>query len=120
MGRGHIVVKYNHLAAIAAALPQEIGDGVDETANGINDALRGRLWKRTGVVVSTVQDRDPSRMHALISVGIHHGRGFYSRFNEWGTSKQAARPVVGPVAHEWEPRYYQVMIKHIKIACGRR
>jgi HK97 gp10 family phage protein len=120
MGSGTIRVKYNHLSAIAAAINPEIGNGIDETANKMEDELRGRVWKRTGVVMETIQDRDPSRNHATISVGLHLARGFYSRFQEWGTVHQSARPVVGPVAHEWEPKFVDVMADHIRRACDAK
>lgn len=120
MGRGRVVVRYNHLPAVIRAFPRELSDGVDEFANHLEVELKARVWRRTGVVAETIQDRDPSALHATISVGLHEARGFYSRFNEWGTVKQAARPVVGPVAHESEPVFVDIMTKHVRKACEAR
>lgn len=120
MGRGTVRVKYNHLPAVIAALPKEIGRGLDEFVDHLDSELKARVWKRTGIVASTIQDRDPAALHATISVGLNKDKGFYSRFNEWGTVKQGARPVVGPVAHESEPKLVEIMTKHVKRACDAR
>jgi HK97 gp10 family phage protein len=117
MGRGTVRVKYNHLPAVIKMLPKEIGRGLDEFVDHLDNELKSRVWRRYGIVTSTIQDRDPAALHANISVGLRSDRGFYSRFNEWGTVKQSARPVVGPVAHESEPKFAQIMEKHIKRAC---
>lgn len=120
MGRGRVVVRYNHLPAVMRAFPREMSNGIDEFVLHLEVELKSRVWKRTGVVAETIQDRDPSTLHATISVGLHQARGFYSRFNEWGTVKQSARPVVGPVAHESEPVFVRIMEKHIVKACEAR
>lgn len=117
MGRGRVYVRYNHIPAVRRAIPRELSAGVDEFSEHLEIQLKARVWRRTGVVADTIQDRDPSKLHATISVGLRESRGFYSRFNEWGTVKQAARPVVGPVAHENEPVFVAIMMKHVQKAC---
>lgn len=118
MGRGRVRVKRNDLPKIIRALPGALSDGLNETTDQMENALRGRVWKDTGVVMETITDRDPAELHVTISVGLHKGRGFYSRFHEWGTVKMNARPVVGPTAHEYEPIFPQIVGKHIRKACG--
>lgn len=120
MGRGRVVVRYNHLKAVRAALPVEMGNGVDEIVDIIDAKLQIRVWRRTGILAETIKDRDPRKLHATISIGLNKGRGFYSRFLEWGTVKLAPRPVVGPVAHESEPIYVSVMTKRIRKACNAK
>ena len=39
---------------------------------------------------------------------------------EWGTVKQAARPIVGPTAHVFEPIYAHKMGEAVKEACDAR
>lgn len=111
---GRIRVKYNRLPAIAAALNGALGNGMDESVDVLDQRLNERVWRDRGLLAETIQDRDPSRLHALISIGLNKGRGFYSRFLEWGTSKLAARPVVGPTAHQFEPKMVTIFMKHIR------
>jgi HK97 gp10 family phage protein len=114
---GRVVVRYNHFGAIARALPRALGSGMDEFVERFDNELKSRVWRRYGIVAETIQDRDPAALHATISVGLNKARGFYSRFNEWGTIYQSARPVVGPVSLENEPVFVDVMTKHIRRAC---
>jgi len=118
VGRGRVRVKRNDLPKIILALPGALEKGLDETVSEMENVLRGRVWKDTGVVMETITDRDPAALHATISVGLHKARGFYSRFHEWGTVKMNARPVVGPTAHEFEPKFPVIVGKHIRKACG--
>ena len=111
---GRVRVRYNRLPAIAAALNGALGDGMDESVDVLDKRLNERVWRDRGLLAETIQDRDPSRLHALISIGLNKGRGFYSRFLEWGTSKMAARPVVGPTAHQFESKMVEIFMKHIR------
>lgn len=111
---GRIRVKYNHLPAIAQRLNGALGDGMDESVEVLDRRLNARVWRDRGLLAETIQDRDPSRLHALISIGLNKGRGFYSRFLEWGTSKMSARPIVGPVAHQFEQKMVEIFTKHIR------
>lgn len=113
---GRVVVRYNKLPAIIKRINPALGDAMDESVDTLDTRLNERVWRDTGILAGTIQDRDPSRLHALISVGLNKGRGFYSRFLEWGTSKLAARPVVGPTAHQFEQRMVAIFTKHIKRA----
>ncbi len=110
-------VKYNRLGEIAASLPHHLEDGIDQSGQELADLLRPIVWKDTGVVLSTIKERGPGRLHATVWVGDHKGRGFYSRFLEWGTVKMRARPIVGPTALLFEPRYAQIMAQAVRTAC---
>lgn len=118
MGRGRIRVKRNDLPKVIERIKPALKDGMDEAATVLGNTLDGRVWRDTGMIASTITDRDPSALHVTISVGLHKAHGFYSRFHEWGTVKMAARPVVGPTAHEFEPIFPEIVGKHIKKACG--
>lgn len=117
---GRVIVRYNHLPAVIAALPKAIEDGVDETANDMATELKGTLWIDTGLVRRVTVDRPEGSLHAEVWIGYNRGRGFYSRFREWGTVKQAARPIVGPTAHRYEQIYARKMAKKIREACRAR
>jgi HK97 gp10 family phage protein len=116
---GRVVVRYNKIPKIKVAINPALGDAMDESVDTLDTTLNERVWRDTGILAGTIQDRDPSRLHALISVGLNKGRGFYSRFLEWGTSKLAARPVVGPTAHQFEPKMVTIFTKHIRRACSK-
>jgi HK97 gp10 family phage protein len=115
---GRVVVKYNKIPAVKAAMVKALGDAMDESVDTLDSTLNERVWRDTGILAGTIQDRDPSRLHALISVGLNKGHGFYSRFLEWGTSKMSAQPVVGPTAHQFEPKMVSIFTKYIKRAAG--
>jgi HK97 gp10 family phage protein len=117
---GRVVVKYNHLPAVAAALPKAIDRQVDETANDLSTELKGTLWIDTGLVRNVTVDRPEGSLHAEVWIGYNRGRGFYSRFQEWGTSRQAARPIVGPTAHRFERIYAKDMAQSVRKACNAR
>jgi HK97 gp10 family phage protein len=121
-------VKYNHLGAVAEELPDRIGKEVQNVADEMVLQLKSTLWIDTGLVrrVTTVDsgqdagadvDAAGAGMHAQIDVGYNRGHGFYSRFNEWGTIKQAARPIVGPTAEAFRPRFAQEMGQGVAEAC---
>jgi HK97 gp10 family phage protein len=117
---GRVVVKRNDLPAIIAALPRAIDDGVDETANDMATELKGTLWVDTGLIRRVTVDKPEGVLHAEIWIGYNRGHGFYSRFQEWGTVKQAARPIVGPTAHRYEGIYAKNMARAVKRACNAR
>lgn len=115
MGRVH--VKYNHLPIIIARLPKAIEQEVDDSAEDLASALSTILWVDTGMIRRVTTDKPQGEMHAEVWIGYNRGHGFYSRFQEWGTIKQAARPIVGPTAHTYEPIYASQMSRAVRKAC---
>jgi HK97 gp10 family phage protein len=110
-------IKYNHLPIIIDRLPKAIDDEVGEAAEDIAAVLKVTLWIDTGMVRRVTTDRAYGGMHAEVWIGYNRGHGFYSRFNEWGTVKMKARPIVGPTAHAYEPVYANQMSRAVRKAC---
>jgi HK97 gp10 family phage protein len=110
-------VKFNHLGAVAEALPQRINKEVQDVADAMALELKSTLWVDTGMIRRVTTSKDDNVMHAQVDIGYNRGHGFYSRFNEWGTIKQAARPIVGPTAERFRPRYEQEMAQSVSEAC---
>lgn len=109
-------VRYNHFGAIARAMPRRIDDCVNEAATDITNTLKTTLWVDTGMIRRVTTEKLEGLNHAEVWVGYNRGHGFYSRFQEWGTHKQAARPIVGPTAHAYEPIFTIKMTQAIKRA----
>ncbi len=102
---GRVRVRRNDLPRIIAALPGALDSGVKDSARNLRDELEPKLWRRTGVVRDTAVVVDTGPASAVVGVGEEGGHGFYAGFQEWGTSKQAARPIVGPAGHAHEPKF---------------
>lgn len=113
-------VRYNHFGAIARAMPREINNGVDEAAEELSGILKGILWIDTGKIRRVTTDEAAGAMHAEVHVGYYLGHGFYSGFQEFGTVKQVARPIVGPTAQAFEPRYARIMAVKVARAVSAR
>jgi HK97 gp10 family phage protein len=115
---GRVKVVRNEFPEIIRDLPDAVDKGAKETADHMASVVADRVWHLLGFVEQASVDR-PSTKGALYEVvcGFNRGMGFYSRFNEWGTVKQAARPIVGPTAHEFEPEYARVMSRFVRQAC---
>lgn len=118
MGRVH--VRYNNLPAVMTALDKAMDTTVDKIANDMAKEFKGTLWVDTGMIRRVTVDRSRGKYHAEVWIGYNRGRGFYSRFQEWGTVKQAARPIVGPTAHRYEVIYAREMAEAVKEACNAR
>lgn len=118
MGSVHVV--YNHLPAVIVALERNIDNAVDEAAEGLALILKGILWVDTGMIRRVTTHKDQGKNHAEVWIGYNRGHGFYSRFQEWGTVKQAARPIVGPTSHLFQKRYEEEMAHAIREACDAR
>jgi HK97 gp10 family phage protein len=110
-------VRYNHFGAIGKAMPRHIEDGVDGCASEMSIQFKGTLWEDTGMIRRVTTDKPEGKLHAEVWIGYSHGRGFYSRFQEWGTIYQRARPIVGPTAHRFEPQFALEMAQEIREAC---
>lgn len=115
MGRVHL--KRNDFPKIIARLPQAIEDEVDAAAEDLSVVLSGILWVDTGMIRRVTTDKPQGELHAEVWIGYNRGHGFYSRFQEWGTEKQAARPIVGPTTHSYEPVYANQMARAVRKAC---
>lgn len=116
---GRVTVKRNEFPRIIRELPKAVDEGARDTADSLAQVIESRVWRLRGFVKQASFERSSTK-GALWEVvcGINRSTGFYSRFNEWGTVKQAPRPVVGPAAHEFEPRYAQLMANQIRRVCG--
>lgn len=110
-------VKRNDLGRIVDRLPDAIDREVDKSAEDLSIALKNTLWERTGKLRRVTTDHPPGTNHSEVHVGYYLGHGFYSGFQEFGTVKQAARPMVVPMAHQFEPIYAAFMSEAVKKAC---
>lgn len=115
---GGVRVKRNDFPKIIAKLPRAIDEEVDEAAIDLASVLKTILWVDTGKLRRVTTDHPPGRFHSEVQVGYYLGHGFYSGFQEFGTRKQAARPIVGPTAFEFEPIYAGNMSRAVKNACA--
>lgn len=111
------VIKRNDLPEIARALPQELDKGVDEAADRLANLMSAVVWKRTGMISRVTTSRSRGKMKAEVAVGWYLGKGFYSGFQEFGTSRQAARPIVVPTAQGFVPDYVTIMRTAVERAC---
>ena len=118
---GRVVVKRNEFPRIIRDLPDAVDAEAKDTADRMANVVSSRVWRRWGYVDQATVSRGSQR-GALYEVtcGFNRSTGFYSRFHEWGTVKMAARPVVGPTAHEFEPEYARTMGNAVRDACGGR
>jgi HK97 gp10 family phage protein len=102
-------IKFNHFGAVAVEMKKRIDDEVDDAAQALALELKSTLWRDTGLVRRVTVNKPQGLNHAEVWIGYNRGQGFYSRFQEWGTIKQAARPIVGPAADALRPRYVEEM-----------
>ena len=114
----HVVIKRNDVLKVRNARQDEIGDALDDFCEDLADVYRGTVWRRLGFIQGTIQVRELSEWSAEVVVGWYLGAGFYSGFQEFGTTRQAARPVVRPGAHEAEPVFASFVESAIKRACA--
>jgi HK97 gp10 family phage protein len=110
-------VKRNDFARVATRLRPELEQGIDAVAEEMMNILRPIVWFDTGVLRGTIKEQAPGKLTARVWVGVNTGRGFYAAYQEFGTSRQAPRPIVGPTAHLFEPRYAQRMTAAVRTAC---
>lgn len=105
------------LEGIIKELPRAVDKAVDDEARDLAAVISRRVWLLRGFVKQASVSRVAGSNHAEVWCGFNRGMGFYSRFNEWGTIYQAPRPVVGPAAHEHEPKYAKRMGDAVRDAC---
>lgn len=111
------VIKRNDFPTIIDALPKGMDREVDDSANDLADSLKTSIWIDTGLLRRVTVNHEEGDFHSEISVGYYLGQGFYSGFQEFGTRHQAARPIVAPAAHTYEPIYMVNMERAIQKAC---
>jgi HK97 gp10 family phage protein len=110
-------VRKNAFPKVISQLRDNIEEEVLGAAEDLTDYLKGVLWEDTGTLRRVTTEHDAGSMHAEVWVGYYLGKGFYSGFQEFGTVKQAARPIVGPAAFEYEMVYAANMSKAVRRAC---
>ena len=110
-------IRRNDLPEVIRNLSKEMDKAVGDIADDLSTALTDRAWKDTGILRRTIEPNERWDLHAQVQIGIYLGRGFYSGFQEFGTRKQAPRPVVVPTAHEAEPVYASYMTTAVRRAC---
>lgn len=115
---GSVKIRYSHLPAVAKAIPREEEDAIDEFVDKLSDELRSVVWRRLGYISASIKDHSLDPLHADVWIGQIGAIGFYSGFNEFGTVKQAPRPVVGPTAHAMEPVLVEVVTRHLRDAAN--
>lgn len=110
-------VKRNDFPKVLRAMPREIDKGLEAAADDLATTLRPLIWFDTGVLKSTISNRERGIRHIEVVVGWNTGAGFYAAYQEFGTRHQAPRPIVGPTAHIFEPQLRQWMTIHVRRAC---
>jgi HK97 gp10 family phage protein len=113
---GQVRIVYSKLPDVARAIPREEENGIDQAAQELIDLLKSEIWRRHGYIAASIKDRSLDPLLADIWIGVVGEIGFYSGFQEFGTVKQAPRPIVGPIAHQFEPRLVQIMSEHLREA----
>lgn len=110
-------VDFNHLPKIIERLPRAIDSEVDDAGEDLAATLKGILWIDTGMIRRVTTNHPPGENHTEVQIGYYRGHGFYSGFQEFGTRRQVARPIVVPSAHAFEPVYASNMGRAVKKAC---
>jgi HK97 gp10 family phage protein len=113
---GKVTLVYSKLPDVARAIPREEENGIDTSAQELIDLLKGAVWKRHGYISASIKDHSLDPLLADIWIGNIGEIGFYSGFQEFGTIKQAARPIVAPTAHMFEPRFIVIMAEALRKA----
>lgn len=95
---GKLRVKTNRSLRVAKAMaeaPQGIADGCGQVL--VDELKQGAMstWN-SATIAKTVANRSKVKDRAAVSVGLNRALGFYSRFLEWGTVHNHARPMVTP------------------------
>lgn len=111
-------VHSNKLPIIIGRLPRAIDDEVDEAGEDLAAVLKGILWVDTGMIRRVTTNHPPGANHTEVQIGFYRGHGFYSGFQEFGTRRQLARPIVVPTAHIFEPTYASNMGRAVRRACA--
>ena len=109
----------NRIPSIISRLESDLDKGIKDAGNDLASELKGAAasgWK-ANKIPTTIRQFSQQKLNAKISVGWNKGAGFWSRFLEWGTVYQGARPVVTPAVHAFEPKLANTMGKAMRKAC---
>jgi HK97 gp10 family phage protein len=110
-------VKRNDFPKVVEAMGRKIPDGVTRTGTEMQEHLQPIIWIDTGVLLGTTRVDSTGRTSVQVAVGWNTGVGFYAAYQEFGTSRQRARPIVGPTAMLFEPRFAKIMADVVREAC---
>lgn len=108
----------NDFPTVISRMQRGIPDAVDRSGTELADYLEPLIWVDTGVLKGTARTESTGRTSVQVAVGWNTGVGFYAAYQEFGTRKQRARPVVGPAAMLHETRHAQIMADAIREACA--
>ncbi len=81
----------SRLNVIADSAPKALGEALDETAIFILNWIRIFAPVKTGQLRDSYEIQKENLLHVLIGSGL-----IYSKYQEWGTSRQAGTPHVAP------------------------
>ena len=115
---GRVRVVRNDIPETIRKLNKNVDRAVDNEARVMADEIAAIVWYRYGYVQDATVARTRGANHAEVWCGFNRSTGFYSRFNEWGTIYQNARPIVGPNAHAHEAIYAKNMADAVRDACN--
>jgi HK97 gp10 family phage protein len=115
----------NDFPRVIAGMRRELPLGVEATGTEMVEHLIPILWVDTGILRSTAEVYKEGGLRVSVGVGLNPARsghgarahGFYAAYQEFGTSRQRARPIVGPTAMLFETRYAQRMAEAVRKAC---
>ena len=108
----------NDFPTVISGMQRNIPKGVDTAGTELEDYLEPLIWVDTGVLKGTARTESTGRTSVQVAVGWNTGVGFYAAYQEFGTSRQRARPIVGPAAMLFELRYAQIMADAVREACS--
>lgn len=105
--------------ALRAALPDIVLDG----ATVIEAEIRARAPVRTGILASAIDTIETSSIDAASAIvqvdeSAQGQQEHYAIFDEFGTSKQPARPFFRPAVQAAAPRAQQLMVERITSIVG--
>jgi HK97 gp10 family phage protein len=118
-----VKVRRNRIPAVVKMLQDVEKTIIDDAGGDLTDQLKAgaaSAWGSRNVPASTTTLNGRPPNHATIAVGLNRGRGFYSRFLNWGTANNKANPMVDKKAHNFEPRFANIARKHLRKACDAR
>ena len=95
-----IEIVFDHFPQLAAALPEAVGEIVQETILGIETQAKIKVPVDTGALRASIQSEMTGETSGMVSTNLE-----YSVFQEYGTVFQAGTPYMTPAA-EAERRHY--------------
>jgi hypothetical protein len=114
-----IKVKRNRIPAVVRGLRSVEKAIIGDAGPALRDELKsgGRsAWSSRYIPPSTSLLGGRAPNHATVAVGLNRGRGFYSRFLEWGTVNNKANTMVTDKTHGFEPEFANIARKNFRKA----